>query len=608
MTDFPNKAAILAGRLQLDRIIGIGVILAVAGLSASVCAQERAVTGPPRGLSRDNTEQPADRNGQTPPAVRSLDARPGMDEDGILIGTLSGVDDAGLGSLSMETGGFGRDVWTGSDRRALELLIPLVPVGAPSATMAHLTQRLLLTAAPFPAGVTSGASMLNLRLERLFVAGLVDDMLQLAELSLATSKNSETAHYAAWGYLVRRQPREACEIASELTQGSDQPKWLKLRTLCFALSGEHAAADLTLGLWREQDRDDPVFAALATRLTTQAEIDIPSGMGLDPVHMALYAEIGIAPGEADVRAADPVILAALARDERFAEDLRLFAAQWAEHKGAVTASELGVLFDRVQFSHEDVANALSVAATLAPARASALLYRAVKSLTVPSASAEVLRAAFSLAHDQGLYLTAARLYWPVVQGLEPAEPYAEIASDIGRLALIAGEFDLARAWYDLARQSVRADAKAARGLRLLLAIPNNGYGLPWRPTESAKWLADAPSGGALFARRVDEILALEVLGYAVNNEIRTRFLAAPPRHTGNVTSSVILARLDTAIERQQVGEIVLLSLIALGPAGPGHATMPVLSVVHRGFKRIGLDQEARQIFVEALLDWQLATP
>ena len=608
MIDFPNKAATLLGRLQLSRIIGIGLILAAAGLSASVCAQERAVTGPPRGLSRDNTTEPDGQNGQTPPAVRSLDARPGTAEGGILIGTLSGVDDAGLGLLSMATGGFDRDVWTGSDRRALELLIPSLPVGAPSATMAILTRRLLLTAAPFPPGVTSGASMLNLRLERLFAAGHVDDMLQLAELSLATSKNSETAHYAAWGYLVRRQPREACEIASELTQGSDQPNWLKLRTLCFALSGEQAAADLTLGLWREQDGDDPVFAALATRLTTQAEIDIPPGVGLDPVHMALYAETGIAPSEADLMAADPVILAALAHDERFAEDLRLFAAQWAEHKGAVTATELGVMFDRVQFSDADVSNALSVAATLAPARASALLYRAVKSLTVPSASAEVLRAAFSLAHEQGLYVTAARLYWPVVQGLQPAEPYAEIASDIGRLALLAGEFERARAWYDLARQSVRAEPKAARGLRLLLAIPNNGYELPWRPTESAKWLADAPSGGALFARRVNEILALEVLGYPVNNEITTRFLEAPPHHTGNVPSSVILARLDTAIERRQVGEIVLLSLIALGPAGPGHATVPTLSVVHRGLKRIGLDQEARQIFVEALLDWQLATP
>ena len=104
----------------MNRLVGIGLTLLACGPIDSALTQERGATGPPRGLAREGVDESGEQDADSLPGVRSLRARPGLDESGIQIGALSGVDDAGLGLLTAETGGFSRDVWDGSDRLVLD--------------------------------------------------------------------------------------------------------------------------------------------------------------------------------------------------------------------------------------------------------------------------------------------------------------------------------------------------------------------------------------------------------------------------------------------------------------------------------------------------------
>ena len=573
--------------------------VALTALLASATQAQQA-SGPPRGLGTRPPETPTNEDEKSDASrVKTLEGRPGLNESSVEVDVLSDVDDSGAGLLGAASGGFGPDVWTRSERLAIELLLPSMPVATPSPAMNALGRRLLLSSAPVPPGVTGGMAILPLRLERLFEAGELDAVREIVDKNGRLAEDSDAALYAAWADLLQRRTNEACAIAAGLKQDRDRVDWARLRTLCFALSGESAAADLTADLLREQGGADDLFLALVSRLTAKSKGELPRATTIDPVHVALFAETGTAPGDAEIADASPVILAAIAADERFPLDMRLDAGERAARVGAFPADALASLFDGVSFDEAQVASPLSQADALPPARGTALLYRAVKTLSVPAAAAEALRAALERARAQGLYTVAARLYWPILRGVEPSDSYAAVAADLGRFALIHGDVAAARDWYDMARQSPLTDADATRELGILLTAADAGENR-WRSNDAATWLAEAADED-LFARRVDEILALEIVGYPVPQAVRTRTLAASSGRTGYLPPPAVMARLENAAQVRSRGETVLLSLVALGPSGPGQASPDALRTVYNALASAGLESEARSLVLDALL-------
>jgi hypothetical protein len=55
------------------------------------------------------------------------------------------------------------------------------------------------------------------------------------------------------------------------------------------------------------------------------------------------------------------------------------------------------------------------------------------------------------------------------------------------------------------------------------------------------------------------------------------------------------------MKSKRVGEIVLLSLLAIGDVGPAKIEVGVLSTVLRALLAVGLDQDARALAIEAAL-------
>ncbi len=604
MTRFRDNRILAFSKLvsSWGRIVCISAVFFV--LVQGALGQEEDVTGPPRGITPQSNELPdQDRTSDLP--MRSITDRPGMDDGGIQVGTLSGIDSSGMGLIGPATGGFEQDLWAGSERLVIETLLPNLPVATNSRTMNQLARRLLLTAGPLPEGVTRGSSFLSLRLERLYVAGQVADIAELANMGTAVPLAPGLARYQAEAFLLARDYVSTCSLATSSAEGRNEPFWLQLRTFCFVVAGENAAADLTADLLREQNLEDPSFFALVTRMTTGAEIDIPRGSELDALLLAMHAQVGISPAEDALSGSFPAVLAALALDESFDLGVRLSSAQKATEFGVLTADKLGELYDQVEFSADELSNALTLIADISPARGQALIYRMLKTLTVPSAVAEALRAATTLAVENDSFSTTAELYWPILRGLTPSEPYAEVATDIGRMALLNGDSESAYDWYDIARSSNRSDASAIRDLRILLAVAAPSDRLPWQSSAPLQWLNSTPTNNPDYHRLARHIELLEGLGYPVSRETQLKVLEAPLQSAAMQTSPVVLSRLSSATVSKRLGEVVLLAMIAIGPGGPTQASLSDLLDAFGSLSAMGLEGEARKIALEAVLGAQL---
>jgi len=596
-----NRSARLAARVSLGLVSGW---LALA--SAVPHAQDRSVTGPPQPLGPAGNPAPPRSQAQTK-SPRALTPRPGLKDGGIEIGMLSSTEEATIGLLGPGTGGFPADMWAGSHGPLIEKLLARLPVGTPSRVVDDLGRRLLLSAAALPEGVISGGSLLDVRLERLLAAGLADELGQLSAQATDAAKQGALAEIRTQGLLLQGQTSEACQQASDMVIGRDQPFWQKLRAFCFALAGETAAADLTADLMREKKIEDPLFFAALTRLTTGAKLELPEPARLSPLHVALLDALGADPSDTALASSTAGVLAAIAGRESFSEDVRLAAAVQAVRRGSLPVSQLGLLYDHTAFEDKERSDALALAATMAPARANALLYQVVKTHTVPSARAEALAAALKLARQQGLYPALARLYWPVFGQVVPSAAYSAVALDMVRMALVNGADDAAYAWDELLRLSNAARSSDLRDARILLAAAAPSERLDWRATEPLDWLDGAATDEVEFAEVLRAAALLEGLGYPVTSSFQTRALDGPLSLTARLPSPALAVRLKAAASARRLGEAVTLALLAVGPQGPADMAPAALQEVTSVLSRFGLEKESRTLVFEALLAIQTAT-
>lgn len=580
--------------LLLRRIIYLCIAVGISVLPS--LGQEGSLTGPPKEITPLSS-------GDAP--LSSIADRPGLGDGDIQVGTLGGIDSAGLGTLGPATGGFAQDLWQGSERLAIETLLPKLPVATTSPTMNNLARRLLLTAGPLPKGVTRGSSILGLRLERLYAAGRIGDLDELITRASTLADLETVAPYQAKIYLLNRDYVAACELASRSVEARNNPFWLQLRTFCFVIAGQNAAADLTADLLRERNIENPGFFAMITRMTTGADIEIPSSGKLDALSLAMHAELGLSPSEHMQGSAPPAVLAAIAMDDRFDVLLRLESAEKAVQFGAMSIERLAELYDQIEFTTEEITNALTLVEDLPPAQARALVYRMLKTLTVPSAFAEALGMASELSIRNGSFFTAVQLYWPIVRGLVPSAPYANVATDIGRMALFNRNPRGAYNWFDMANLTRNPDADEMRDFRILLAVGAPSDRAPWQSSEPLRWLNAASRESKDFERLVYNIRILEELGYPVSQDVQLKMLEAPLRQATVRTSPVVLARLKRATVSNRLGETVLLSLIALGQGGPQTASLADLLDAYSALYEVGLGAEARLIVWEAVLATQL---
>ena len=602
MSGWPSKAAAAPfPATLLARAVAGALGSSVLGPSAqaqSILAQSTGAEGvgppvvltPPGGEAGSVPSAPA-------PAVERAPA-------GIEVDPLAEIATDYGGTLDSGAGGFPIDMWRGSDRGFVERLLPQLPVAPRSPAQRDLTRRLLLSSAEAPAG-TVNVNLVAARAERLMALGDRAAAAELLALMPESQRDAATARIRLEASWLAGQDDEACAEVGTLIRRFDQDPYLqKALVFCQAKAGQTDEATLGLDLLREQGHaDDETFFDLigvltGLRKTAKAEtLGEPKGL-----HYALFKATGqkLPADAADI--AGPDLLAAGDGPERLA------ATEQAALAGLADPDALARAYGAEPVPPEELAGALDVAPDSPHARA--VLYQAAARATVPTQRASLIQKALAGARQDGSYLTAARVYLPLIERLKPEPAIAAVAGEAGRALYFGGRSELAGAWLEVARAESARNPDAAASvpvLWLLARIAGGAEPLVWDGKSVAAWRqSQAAAGDADADLRAARLFALfDGLGEPVSAAWQVladpAVPSTPASSPGAMPNPALWFALGDSAEAGRLGETVMLALFVLGPDGPGGAHPIALARALAALRQVGLESDARALAFEAAL-------
>ena len=590
-----------------------------------------------------SAEEPAPASAQ--PEAGGAEAAEGE----IAVDRLAALDPSSIGAWSdARIPALPVTMWDGTPRAALTLLLPRLPVASALPSARALARRLLLSPARVPEGDGEGdPSPLVLRLTALARGGALDDLLALASRIPAAAMSEEIERLKADALLVRGDYAAACELARAAVGRSGAAYWLKLLALCEALDGNRAGTDFRLNLLADADESDPVFARLVELLlseiegsATEAAPALLEGVEtLDPLLFALarLARVPIPPEL--VLSAPPLVLGTALELPGFSPRLRLDLALRALRLGLIDGIDFAPILAAMPF--DDALLALPPAALADPAPGAesdgleadpllapedlaaagaperpplpegpeliALLFQQAVAAAEPGEKMRIMDLALDKAAAAGLRLPVAEALVVPLSALRPVPALAGHADLAVRISLAAGRSDDARTWYEAARTAAAAgngEASAALARLWPLLLVGNGDGavaysdhlleLWWQGRQGLDEATRLARGDLLFA-------LLGELGYAVPDTLRTAVLAAPARPAASPAIN-LWRDLILAAHQRRVGGVVLDALVGLGSEGARTRDPSFLATAVAALKAVGLERDARQLALEALID------
>jgi hypothetical protein len=621
---------------RTDRRFLAALIVVPALLSASADAAELRVAqeGPVRLMPRRDWTTPIPRSqptapapGQTPGAQTPGPQMPGAQGPGmqapaeqalpdIQVKDLGSIDPEAVGILDASNGGLSASMWAGTPRATIRRLIGAIPDSIHSPVMRSLADRLLLTAAALPppdgaAVKPADGTVLALRAGRLQKMGLVDRSKALIVASPLRASDPALIQLLVENMLLANDLGGACDETRRQGHSQTSTFWQRVTVFCQILSGDNEAAQLGASILAEAPGfDDKVFLTLVDALTQNTKVHIDSLPTPDGLHLAMLRSAKL-PVPADaVDNAAPDVLRAIGVSPNTDLDLRLHAAERAALAGAIGIPRLAQIYMSIEFNEAEISTALSTAANNWTPRGRALLYRAARMQTVPTARAAVIQKAFELGQRDGQLLLLVRLYADMLKDLPVSADLAWFAGEAARGLLALGEREAARPWLTLLRERRLRDddARNARDRLWALAIlaGDDRYSVDDTAGMTA-WLealrAEEPADtkGHAYEQAGFGLVLMQAVGLSIPEPYWEKLLQPSERVPVLTPPPAFTPALENAVRAGRLGETVLLSILMVGPDGTLGADSTLLRDVIAALRSVGLESEGRALALEAAL-------
>lgn len=561
--------------------------------------------GPGLGSGSDPTSDPT-RVLTTPQPEPGTMGR-GKGGGAIRIGELEAIDADSVGLLDADQGGFGTNMWQGTRRSLIERLVPKIPAPLSSPVIRDLARRLLLSSATAP-GADAGSgrarhSLVALRAHKLVALGDIGAVSSLLKVASAKLDDEVLARVQSDSAFLGNDNSGACTQIRGLIRQFQGPYWQKGLAFCQALAGQHAVAALGADLLREQGhQDDQAFFILLKSLVGDKSAVVENLADPTPLHLAMMRAARQKLPMDVVTSKNAAILRTVALSPNASMDVRLAAAEQAEAIGALETKALAKLYASINFTPEQLSNALSGAVADPSARGRSLLYNATHIVTAPLARAEILQKAWTLAAKTQNYGTSVRIHLPVLLEIEPAPELAWFAIPAARALLAVGRSTEAAVWLGLSPDKVSEDdANQRRSLGLLVRLGNLEDTQPWDTAVLKQWWQAQNKAGAAPARRRAAMLftILEAFDQPLDPALWEPLFEGPRSETMTMPAPALLHGLGRAAAAGRIGETVLLILLSLGEGDPSQASPSVLGAAIRALRQVALEKEARALALEA---------
>jgi len=568
-------------------------------------------TGNEAGGDANGASLPASSvNQQSFPAGRAPDAAevaktfasvPGRTNADVVMSELGGVDASSAGLVSDANGGLGVNMWQGATRADVDHYLSIMPVATSSSVVNDLSRRLLLTGATPPEGQVSGASLLAIRLDRLMASGHTDLAAQLGRGTLA-DKSPPVAMARAQVALALADDQAACGELANLPAGNDPAHdaadafSMRLSAFCQIRSGKTAEANVTFDLAREEAYDNPLFYSLAYQANEGLKLKAAAPQSLDMLDLRFYALAKRALPDNAGDIVGPAAVKTLAQDETLAPQIRIEAGERALSYGLINGAELVKLYMAVKFKPDEVEGAKAGLLPKSSIMQRALLFQAIQTEVLPTDRCDLMKQFLAQADGVDRYGAAVQVLLPSLEALVPGSLLQSFAPTATRAFLSAGDLVHARQWLALVEPSAAHDLHEFSAL-MRIADP---AGLGPMSNEQVTAIAADLTSNVVADQNFAATEAMIYDGSGVTlPQVVLQALVAAPRSVG--APEPLLNQLHNAGLHGSVGEVVLLSLVAIGPGGPERADRQAVAQSISSLRAVHLDGEARRLALEALL-------
>ncbi len=543
---------------------------------------------------------------------------------------LEEIDSDSVGTLTEEQGGFGNNMWEGTNRSLVEMLLPKLPVKSSSRTMRSLMRRLLLSVAkspskfiqtgnePGPKGtlrsipkVDIDGKLLSMRIERLSAMGEIDAVYNLLKMAPNRDTDPILLRNEADALFLSNDNSRACDLVMRQIRKLDMPYWQKALIYCQALSGNQAQANLGANLLREAGEKDGVFFGLLNSLIGIEEYKITELSKPMPLHFSMIRAAKVKLLKGVTSTTNPVVLKTIATSPNAEPALRIDAAERAEAIGVLETDILRQIYASVPFTQEVLDNAVSKAIAERSAVSRALLFRRALVENEPSAKVEILSEVFKLAREVGLFELTSRVYYRILKDLAMDKDLIWFAPEAVRALLAAGDAATAITWFNMLQQTstTNREIRVLRDKLFPLAwltgqIPSD----EWDSLKLDNWWKVSAGGEkkevdmeTVRARATLLFNLLEALGDKVPGHRWEALLAGPSQLATVMPQSALWQMLNQSAHEVKRGEVVLISLLTLGQLGPKQINPIVLRKIIASLNLVGLTSEARALAIEAAI-------
>jgi len=326
--------------------------------------------------------------------------------------------------------------------------------------------------------------------------------------------------------------------------------------------------------------DAPVALAALDALAGNGKSGLPAPKVLRVLDYRLLELLGPIDSAQVLDKAEPALAAALAIDENTAYPLRVLAAEAAARFNAISAQQLMSIYGSAPAGADE------------PALRRAELVRMISAEPSAGRKLQLSKAALDDARRSGLLLPMARVLSIALAGVQPspeALPAGETAIEI---FLAAG---------DVAKARVFAQSSSFRHWLALLDIAERGPSEMQRE-QNLQALDEFVRRGRFPADLLHRLATvLDASDVNVPIPLWEAASRTPQPSTGHLPDTGVLPQLQDATKKKEVARTILLTMRAVGPSGADGAHIIALGDSIRALRRVGLDDEARRIGVEALI-------
>lgn len=516
------------------------------------------------------------------------------------LGTLSGSSDGSLGI----------DLWDGSSRGQVLQLINQIPSPRYYGVLQELNQRALLTRADATmmgsrGSIQAGEDLQTVRIEKLLDTGSYLQASQLYMADQAVAYHERLARAGVQSLFLSRQPTIAClETKTMMVRFEDQPFWNQASIICDFILGKMAGQVMK----DFNDRPDVkpvikesrvlgyVFDKPSYKITPREFEDLNDYTPLEIALLLNDRRISLSKFDtANIRSAPSHTLGVLMMVPEADGALKISLWSEALRRGMITPDELGSFYQNIKLQSKDLRQAKGW--LVLPAYYQAIGAARDKDQKKKLAH-EVLR--FADQFEEGAFAPFAGY----ISTLSAEGMSDELVQRITRAGLLAGA-PVSRSLEKRLWQQAESGEQKQRALVLALS---NAALQNFSTEEMPKGAVFQELTGKLPETSKTLIFAviekLDISG-KLHNSDANKVYEKPDGLTSTVDyvmpSSGLMENLGTALKEKRLGEVILLSSIAIGDIPPSKLDPAVLAEVIDGLKTVGLTSEARELASEAVL-------